>query len=526
MQDGSTRKIQCRSCGAMLTYAPSIRSLTCEFCGAVVELLREDEIVPAPDDIRSIVPLTIDAPLLEGLAHSYMVTGEFTPDDLIQNAVIVEKSLSYVPAYIFSGSYTAQWTASFGYDRTEQYVEYRNGKPETRRQVVTDWKPVNGVDAGRFSVQVYGGSALGDEVAGLVEGMELEGKLTGIRDGYLAGVAAEAFTLKPGEAFDSKGQAGINRDIDRQVMSHAQGDRQRDWHWTAQLERSTVPALLPVAHCVFDYAGKSYHMWVDGSDGLRSVCDPLPEDHRKRFSILLGYLPAAVGVVAFAASFFLHLDPINPYAFAALLLAAGYGWLRKKQMIGHSKSVRAALLAHKSASKANMSKLGKEAREAIVSGLQRPTVPFFADTSRDRFLLPLFSLFLAAMVLGSSALNKERGYEGRDTHEQLITSFVEAEDRRDYGEISGYLSPGMRRYWDIYQPTSRQLEKRYSHIWSITEYSKNKIRDIDRVNDSTYVLRTRYEYKGLRRNKTTVLNSRVCFVFGPDLKIREIYGLE
>lgn len=524
--DGSTRKIQCRNCGALLSYAPSTRSLTCEFCGAVVELLREDEIVPAGDQIRSIVPLTVDADRLEQLAHRHMVSGEYTPDDLIEKAVIVRKALSYVPAYLFSGAYTAQWTASFGYDRTEQYVEYRNGKPETRRQVVTDWKPVNGVDAGRFSVPVYGGNVLDDEVIGLVEGIALEGSLTDLLEGYLAGVDADPFTLKPREAFESRGQAGINAVIDRQVMSHAQGDRQKDWHWTAQLDRATTPALLPVAHCVFEYCGKAYHIWADGSDEARTVCDPLPEDNGKRSSIAIGYLPLALGVVAAAIAFVRHLHVFNPYTVAALLLAAGYAWLRKTQQLSHSKAVRAALLAHKSASKANTAQLDKSTREAIVSGINLPATPFLADRSRDNVLLPLLSLVCVALVLVSSLLTKERRYEGRDEHERLITSFVEAEDRRDYGELSGYLAPDMRRYWDIYQPTPRQVEKRYGHIWAITEYSKNEIRDIDRVNDSTYVLRTRYEYKGIRRNRTTVLNSRVCFVFGPDLKIREIYGID
>jgi hypothetical protein len=526
MQDGSTRKIQCRNCGALLSYAPSIRSLACEFCGAVVELLREDEIVPAPGEIRSIVPLTVDAGMLEQVAHRYMVSGKFTPDDLIEKAVIVRKTLSYVPAYIFSGTYTAQWTASFGYDRTEQYVEYRNGKPDTRRQVVTDWKPVNGVDAGRFSVPVYGGNLLDEEVVGLVEGIGLEGRLTDLSDGYLAGFEAEAFVLRPREAFDAKGQSGINKVIDRQVMSHAQGDRQRDWHWTAQLDRTTIPALLPLAHCVFEYSGKSYHIRVDGSDESRVVCDPLPEDNGKRSSIAIGYLPLALGATAVVAASFLHLHVFNPYTLAALLLAGGYAWLRKTQQLAHSKTVRAALLAHKTASKANAAQPGTADREAIISGINRPAAPLFADRSRDKLLLPLLSLLCIAMVFVSSLVTKENRYEGRDEHERVIASFVEAEDRRDYGELSGYLATGMRRYWDIYQPTPRQIEKRYGHIWSITEYSKNEIRDIDRVNDSTYVLRTRYEYKGNRSKRTAVLNSRVCFVFGSDLKLRELYGLD
>ncbi len=526
MQDGSTRKLPCRGCGAMLSYAPATRSLTCEFCGAEVEILREEEIVPSMSEVRSIVPLAIDTDSLEQIAWRHMVTGEYTPDDLLQKAVIVRKSLSYVPAFVFSGSYNAQWTASFGYDRAEQYVEYRNGKPETRRQVVTDWRPVNGVDAGLFAVPVYGGSKLEPGIVGLVEGMGLDGKLTDFREAYLAGVETEDFTLKPKEAFEGRGQQEINGVIDRRVMSHAQGDRQKDWHWTAQLDRATVPALLPLGHCVFDYGGKAYNVWVDGSDESVTLCDPLPEDNGKRSSISLGYIPLALSTATIVLALARHLHPFNPYVLAAMLLAAGFAWLRKRQMLAYSKALRSSLLAHKSASRMNTARLGREERESIASGISRPAIPFFADTSRDRFLLPLVSLLCVAMVFISSLMNRERGYRGRDEHERVITSFVEAEDRRDLGEISGYLAPAMRRYWDIYQPSPKQIEKRYGHIWAITEYSRNRIREIDRINDSTYVLRTRYEYKGIRRNRSTVLNSRVCFIFGPDLKIREIYGLD
>jgi eukaryotic-like serine/threonine-protein kinase len=115
---------------------------------------------------------------------------------------------------------------------------------------------------------------------------------------------------------------------------------------------------------------------------------------------------------------------------------------------------------------------------------------------------------------------------GSGEYVSIIRSFVEAEDNRDVAGINRYLSENMSRYWDILSPTYEQIYNRYQHIWSITAYSKNTISHIERQNESTYIVFTRFVYLGNIRNQVTVKDSKVCFVFDSDMKIKEIYGID
>ncbi len=108
----------------------------------------------------------------------------------------------------------------------------------------------------------------------------------------------------------------------------------------------------------------------------------------------------------------------------------------------------------------------------------------------------------------------------------IIRSFVEAEDNRDIAGITKYLSTNMSRYWDILSPTSEQIYNKIQYVWGITAYSKNKIINIERQDESTYILFTRFEYLGTIRKKVSVKFNRIFFVFDRDMKIKEIYGID
>ena len=116
--------------------------------------------------------------------------------------------------------------------------------------------------------------------------------------------------------------------------------------------------------------------------------------------------------------------------------------------------------------------------------------------------------------------------QNSDEYVSIIKSFVQAEDRRDIVSINKYLSSNMSRYWDIINPAYEAIYDRYQHIWSVTPYSKNQILHIEKQNESTYILFTRFEYFSNDKQKLIIKDNRVCFVFDDDIKIKEIYGLD
>ena len=152
-------KIQiCTSCGAEQSYTQADAKLRCEFCKNEIIIIKEGEDLPSAINVKFIVPLSINDKELTNLTHKYMSEGKHTPDDLIEKSRITEQKLFYVPTHLFRGSYIAQWTAMFGFDRLEPYTAYEtqsyqtnNGQWHQRRvavtkyRVVTDWHPASGL---------------------------------------------------------------------------------------------------------------------------------------------------------------------------------------------------------------------------------------------------------------------------------------------------------------------------------------------------------------------------------------------
>jgi len=162
--EDSGLKLVCKGCGASLEYSAGARALKCVYCSAVTEIPAEEDEALA-DTPEIVVPMAVTKAQLEDAVYQHLAAGKYTPDNLLEHATFSKVEQFYVPAYVFSGGFDAEWTASFGYDRTEHYTVYErdsqgHSRPVTKTKTVTDWRPVNGTDSGRFTVLTYAGSRL------------------------------------------------------------------------------------------------------------------------------------------------------------------------------------------------------------------------------------------------------------------------------------------------------------------------------------------------------------------------------
>ena len=113
----------CNSCGAEIVFEAGKQSLTCPFCGTVNQIERPEDSLETTFD--RIVPISVTPHELDNRLYAYMVSGKFTPDDMIEASTITLRERYYVPAFSFKVEYEANWTASFGFDRQEAYTDYR-----------------------------------------------------------------------------------------------------------------------------------------------------------------------------------------------------------------------------------------------------------------------------------------------------------------------------------------------------------------------------------------------------------------
>lgn len=420
-------KLICSGCGSSLAYSATDQALKCPYCGSTTEIPKAGELLPV--QAVSIIPLTVDVTALVDAVYQHLASGDMTPDHLLEYASISKKDRFYVPAFIFSGNFEASWTASFGYDREEQYTAFvsrqENGRtvnvPVTKTKTVTDWRPVNGSDNGTFAVLAYAGKGLNSalNITSLFEGKAA--KLESFDESYTSGITIEPFESSESQVYGSRGEALINGVIDKSVQSHAQGDRQKDWHWTADIRKQAAATLVPLCHAIYEFEGKQYNLWLSGSNPARIIADALPVDTGRKHSVNSGFFPFWLALIAAAVGIFRNADdwgiPVS-IVLACLL----FGFLRRKTIIGYSHQVRQSLLAKRKVASTASGNISDADRRTAVQGVKRPDKPWLANTAHDRVALPLASLLAIVLAIAPSFFSSASTKTSESTDASSATS--------------------------------------------------------------------------------------------------------
>lgn len=400
-------KLACRSCGASLEYSPKDQSLKCQYCGTVTEIPKVGG--ELPDSPTAILPLTVDLTALTDAVYEHLASGDLTPDHLLEHATFTKTERFYVPAYVFHGDFEAQWTASFGYDRQEQYTAYEtrteNGRsrqvPVTKTKTVTDWRPVNGSDSGSFSVLTYAGKRLFESKMNTVSLIEEKSgaDIVPFDASYTTGIPIEEFGVLQGDSYRDRGKPQIDKVIDRSVAQHAQGDRQKDWHWTANVTKNCINLLAPICHAVYEFEGKSYSVWVSGANAARLVADGLPVDESRKRAVKIGFVPVVVALCSAAFALF-EFDSSWALPLGVVAAAGLFGFYRKKAIIDYSRKLRQALLANRRAASANTAAMSSAEQQKVIDQTKRPEKQWLANTLHDKVVLPILTLVVAVVPVG------------------------------------------------------------------------------------------------------------------------------
>ncbi len=407
-------KVECRGCGSSLAYSAKDQNLRCSYCGTVTEIPRTEE--ELPDNPTVILPLTVELTGLTDAVHEHLASGDMTPDQLLEHATFTKKERFYAPAYEYQGNFVAKWTASFGYNRREEYTVYEkrheDGQtytvPVTKTRTVTDWRPASGTDTGDVAVLAYAGTQLLGTTANAVSLVENRSAAEAVSfdPSYTTGIPQEPYATSDDDAYHDRAESQINKIIDRSVRQHAQGDLQKDWHWTANINKNASTILIPICHAVYEYQGKSYHVWVSGTNASRLVADELPVDLSRKNSVNYGFLPLAVSAIASAfAVFSLGYNAVLPVC--VVLAALLYGFLRKNAIINHSRNVRQFLLANRRAAGSNTAAMTSAEQEALVRKTVRPDKPWLAHTAYDHIVIPLIILIVALIPFSQYVMSSD-----------------------------------------------------------------------------------------------------------------------
>ncbi len=411
---------KCNSCGAEIKYAAGSQSLKCQYCGATNEIQKAENQLPSKVEV--IIPLTVSQDDLEKRVYSFMASGNWTPDDMLEASTFTKKECFYVPAYLIRVKYKATWTASFGYDKKEPYTDYRTVTRNNRQhqeaytayRTVTDWKPANGVDSGEFWVSAYAGKKLGESdlsPAELVtyvisQALAKNNIITSFNPSFTKGVETEMYSVPEASALASL-KDEINSNVDDKVQSHGKGDHQKDWHWNATMSHETNTIYVPICHAVYDYEGTEYHVWIDGIGGDDIRADKLPEDKGRKKLVYFGFVPLGVGLAALIVNYFSGTFTFYGLVIAAIL-GGGYAAIRSWHLIEYSKKIRDSLLTQIHASSNTIKVTGDEERDKVARSFQRPEKPLFAKTHYDKFVLPALSVLVLISINSENTKHSEK----------------------------------------------------------------------------------------------------------------------
>ena len=355
---------KCDKCGAMLQLEAGTNELVCQFCGNKIQL-NEEKVDEEAYTADLIVPFEINEDTAISVARNYMISGELAPDDLVQVAQIEKVEFLYYPVYFISGTYTSDWTVSFGYDSEKNTRRYDpiEKKWKLVTKTVTEWKPFNGVVKGSFSS--YRCPAfdvpevdLGQRIVSLLNTISSENTAKEFDNKYLKekiskGFLFETFCNSESYAWGKYGLPRLEGVIETEVKKNAQGDRQKGWSWKNNIKRKpAVRVYLPVAYVSFSYKGFKGMCFIEGTNNLRYVGTDLPVDSKKaqikkthNNGRLLSWVPLLLGLV-----FAFYWGTNNFYGYGALILALIYGWKMTSflnseygKVLEHSDNVRKAL---------------------------------------------------------------------------------------------------------------------------------------------------------------------------------------
>ncbi|MDR1165899.1 MAG: hypothetical protein LBO66_08555 [Deltaproteobacteria bacterium] len=404
-----TNQVQCQACGATIAVVPGVSTYVCEYCGSEVNLFQPTVAEIIPLEPEKIICFNVDKNKFHAFLLDKIVSDPFAPDDILESGTLEEEKLKFVPCYFFQGQFRAHWTASFGYDRQVRETVYvtrvegnrRRSVPETHYRTVTDWRPASGVAAGVALVHAYAGPPLPTQIQDMLNAIPSDASVRYAK-GYAAGFSLDPFALKQAEveSLILKQARAVAR---REVQSHAQGDRQRDWRFNETWEKTEyAPGLLPLCAATFKYGETLYRFWASGENIALNLNDPLPKDKSRRRRIRLGCVPALLCAVAFSACYILLAREPHLYSMvvvptvAALVFAA----LRRSSILKYSRRVREATLARRQIEDlSNADNYEAKDLDALEKKAQKPSLPALANHAYDALFVSLSSLVLVGLVV-------------------------------------------------------------------------------------------------------------------------------
>lgn len=266
----NTLEIDCKSCGAKVTFAPPVTAGQCSFCGAaLVAQPKSPDPILAP---AAVLPFRVEKAAATEAIKKWIASRWFAPDALKRFAVPGGISGVFIPFWTYDSYTVSHYTGERGqyYYETEYYTETdANGnRVQASRQVRrTAWYPAAGAVTRWFDdVLISGTRSLPAGALAELEPWDLP-ELKPYDPAFLSGYKAERYQVSLPEGFE-KAQAVMSEIIANDIRYQIGGDEQRIY--SVQTQHSAITfkhILLPVYVGAYHLQNKLYQVVVNARTG-------------------------------------------------------------------------------------------------------------------------------------------------------------------------------------------------------------------------------------------------------------------
>lgn len=266
----SLTRLACPSCAAPLSFPVGVAVLRCPYCGT--ETVLEGRQLPAAEvESRQVAPFSSTAEAFQQALLEWLSEGDYTPDDILEKALVTEFSGLFLPVWKLSGEYHATFTARAGIDReVQKIVEKKRDDGSIDRKVKTetktDWRPMSGEATGPYTVWTLGSSTLPEGLRDWAE--ETASACTAWQDltpELLEGNLVEEFAISAAEARGDRAQAAIRSLAEDRCRERVPGDRVKDLSVDFRTRDNTEERYLhPFWLASFEYGEKRYLVGMSG----------------------------------------------------------------------------------------------------------------------------------------------------------------------------------------------------------------------------------------------------------------------
>lgn len=291
MNENQTLKLQqvvCPACKRPInTFNPNKLMAECPYCHSkLVNPLINPKDFPVPERI---ILFTTNEQTFENALVNTLISKDYVPTDIFDSISTGDVIQSYLPMYLYEGTYNASWSCESSYEDEKVKVGYSflEGGNTVSTKKVTKWRPQNGNAAGNFSFLCLAneGNEIPEELRSFTSlfpydvmmSKEFQPELIDINDDNLMTLERNAdVTL----VWQKHGKDMVTETAKNAALTQIGNQEIRNFRASTSHQLTTTGryVLAPFWFVYYTYRGQQYHFLMDGIGSRTSFTNPINQE--------------------------------------------------------------------------------------------------------------------------------------------------------------------------------------------------------------------------------------------------------